>query len=199
MSNPTWNQRYSIPDYVYGTEPNDFLAAQAHLIPKGRVLEIGAGEGRNSVYLAQQGYQVTAVDQSSVGLEKARKLATEKGVEIETIEASLAEFEIEPNQWQGIVAIFLHLPVSLRTRVLSKCVRGLVRNGIFILEAFTPSQLKYDTGGPKDPLELYTLYDLRNDLKGLNIEHGEELERDVNEGKRHSGRAAVVQVVGRKL
>ena len=194
-----WNERYSIPDYVYGREPNDFLAAEMGKIPMGRVLEIGAGEGRNSVFLALQGYEVTSVDQSSVGLEKARKLAEEKGVEIETIEANLHDFEIEPEAWQGIVATFVHLTVDLRRRVLKKCVHGLANGGVLILEAFTPSQLKYDTGGPKDPMQLYTLADLRNDLVGLTIEYGEELERDVSEGKRHTGKAAVVQVVARKV
>jgi len=194
-----WNERYSIPEYVYGTEPNDFVAAQVGKIPMGRVLEIGAGEGRNSVFLAQQGYEVTSVDQSSVGLEKARKLAEQKGVKIVTVEANLHDYEIEPEAWQGIVATFLHLPVGLRRRVLKHCAHGLAKGGVLILEAFTPSQLKYDTGGPKDPLELYTLEDLRADLVGLNIELGEELERNVSEGKRHTGKAAVVQVVARKV
>ena len=194
-----WNERYSIKEYYYGLEPNDFLAGHYNEIPEGRVLEIGAGEGRNSVFLAKQGYEVTALDQSTVGLEKARKLAKDQGVEITTVEANLSEFEFDPDYWQGIIGIFCHLPVALRKRVLRNCMHGLATGGVILLEAFTPSQLKYNTGGPKDPLMLYTLADLRSDLAGLNFEYGEELEREVNEGNHHNGIAAVVQVLARKI
>lgn len=194
-----WNERYSTEEYVYGTEPNQFLKEHADKIPEGKVLCLGAGEGRNAVYLAQQGYEVTAVDQSIVGLEKARKLAAEKGVNIETAEADLAEYRIDTGAWQGIVSVFLHLSADLRERVFSTCVQGLAENGVFILEAFTPSQLKYDTGGPKDPLMLYTLSDLTADLVGLNFEYAEELERELTEGNYHTGKAAVLQLVARKI
>ncbi len=193
-----WDERYSNPEYVYGTEPNQFLAAHFNKIPKGRVLEIGAGEGRNGVFLAIKGYQVTAVDQSGVGLKKARRLAEEKGVEIETIEANLAEFKIEPGAWDGIVAIFCHLPRDLRSRVFADSIRGLAPNGVFLLEFFTTAQLKYNTGGPKDPTMLYSLTEAMSDFKGLAIEHAEELEREVNEGRHHSGTAAVIQLIARK-
>jgi SAM-dependent methyltransferase len=96
-----WNERYSKPGFAYGKEPNDFLASESKKIPRGKVLCLAEGEGRNAVFLAQQGYQVTAVDQSSVGLEKTRILAMEKGVEVRTVEADLQDFEIEKDTWDG--------------------------------------------------------------------------------------------------
>ncbi len=96
-----WNERYSQTEYAYGKHPNDFLVQVIQQIPKGHVLSLAEGEGRNAVYLAQQGCQVTAVDGSSIGLEKARKLAAERSVEIETIVADLAEFVIQPNSWDA--------------------------------------------------------------------------------------------------
>ena len=193
-----WNERYSAPGYVYGTAPNDFLAAQAHRIPLGRVLSLADGEGRNGVHLASLGHAVTSVDASSVGLAKACALATARGVRIETIEADLAEFAIAADAWEGIVSIFCHLPPSLRRRVHGQVVRGLVPGGIFILEAYRPAQLAFGTGGPSDPDLMPTLEALREELAGLELEHALETERGVQEGDCHRGRSAVVQVVARR-
>src|SRR4051812_11214569 len=110
----TWNERYGRDDYLFGTEPNDFLAAHAREIPRGPVLCLAEGEGRNAVFLAGLGYQVTGVDQSAVGLDKATKLATERGVSIQTVVADLGEYFIEPTSWTGIVSVFFHVPPPLR-------------------------------------------------------------------------------------
>ena len=101
-----WDQRYSADEYIYGKDPNEFLAKAVDNIPKGKVLCLAEGEGRNAVFLAQHGYEVVAVDSSSVGLEKANKLAQERGVTIQTIVTDLAHFDIEPDSWDGVVSIF---------------------------------------------------------------------------------------------
>ncbi|PTY08685.1 SAM-dependent methyltransferase [Opitutaceae bacterium EW11] len=199
MDTDRWNQRYAVGEYIFGEEPNEFLAAHAEVIPRGGpVLCLAEGEGRNGVHLASLGYAVTGVDASSVGLGKARALADRRGVQLHTVVADLAEYAIAPSSWSGIVSIFFHLPPSLRRRVLAQVVAGLKPGGAFLLEAYTPGQLKYATGGPKEIELLPTLALLEQELAGLKIVHGKELEREVKEGAAHSGRAAVVQVIAVK-
>jgi SAM-dependent methyltransferase len=193
-----WDQRYATDDYFYGEEPNTFLAAQAPLIPPGPVLCLAEGEGRNAVFLATRGHAVTAVDGSAAGLAKANRLAARRGVALTTVVTDLAAFDITPCHWSAIVAIFAHLPPPLRRATFAAAVAGLRPGGIFILEAYTPAQLAHGTGGPKDPTLLMSLTDLRTELAELTLELGQEIERDVIEGRGHTGRAAVVQVVGRK-
>jgi hypothetical protein len=193
-----WESRYAEPAYAYGTEPNAFLVAVADRIPPGPVLCLAEGEGRNAVWLAGQGRAVTAIDSSPTGLAKAAALAASRGVGIETVAADLAAYAIRPGAWAGIVAIFAHLPPALRRAVHRAAAAGLAPGGAFVLEAFTPRQLAFGTGGPRTPELLYTLDDLREDLTGLTLEIGRELERDVVEGAYHTGRAAVVQVLARR-
>ena len=193
-----WNERYSQPGFAYGTEPNDFLRDRASLIPKGRVLALADGEGRNGVYVATLGHQVTSVDLSPVGLAKAKILAADRGVTIETVEADLADYVIQPSSWEGVVSIFCHLPPPLRRRVYAAVVQGLVPGGVLMLESYTPNQLALGTGGPSSAELMPTLAQLREELAGLEFLHGAELEREVREGAFHKGRAAVVQVVARR-
>jgi SAM-dependent methyltransferase len=193
-----WNARYSTPGYAYGTEPNDFLAAVAARIPPGRVLSIADGEGRNGVYLATLGYDVTSVDSSSVGLAKAQRLAAQRGVHITTVFADLADYEIAPQSWEGIVSIFCHLPPPLRRRVHEQVVRGLAPGGLYVLEAYSVNQLRHGTGGPTSVELLLTLDTLRTELEELELLHAVEIERDIHEGELHHGRSAVVQVIAKK-
>ncbi len=193
-----WNERYAAAGHLYGTEPNGFLAAMAPLIPPGPVLCLAEGEGRNAVHLAARGHRVTAVDQSAVGLAKAQRLASTRGVALETVVADLAGYPLSPGGWAGIISIFAHLPVPLRRKVHAAVANGLKPGGVFILEAYTPAQLAFETGGPKDPALLMRLDDLRAELAGLDLSVAREIERDVVEGSGHRGRAAVVQVIGLK-
>ena len=193
-----WDVRYSDAEYVYGTAPNAFLASVADQIPRGKVLSLAEGEGRTAVYLAELGCKVLAVDASAVGLSKAQRLAEERGVTIETRVADLADFHIELDSWDAIVAIFCHLPSGIRSSVHHKVVAGLRPGGVFVLEAYTPTQLKLKTGGPPTADMLMTLKLLRVELAGLRFIHARELEREVIEGKFHTGRGAVVQVVAVK-
>lgn len=193
-----WDRRYAAEAYAFGTEPNEFLVEVAPLIPSGRVLCLAEGEGRNAVWLAGRGHEVTAVDASTVGIAKARALARARGVTIATVAADLSDYRIEPGSWAGIVAIFAHLPPALRRAVHRRAAAGLAPGGVFVLEAFTPAQMAYGTGGPSQTELLYRLADLRDDLAGLEIVIGRELEREILEGVYHTGLSAVVQVLGRQ-
>ncbi|MFQ3597517.1 MAG: class I SAM-dependent methyltransferase [Chloroherpetonaceae bacterium] len=198
MSAEHWNARYSETDYIYGTAPNAFLKSSFPILPKGAVLCLGDGEGRNGVFLAEQGYTVTSVDYSEVGLRKAQSLAHSRGVSIQTMLCDLSDFTITPRAWSGIVSIFCHLPPSLRKTVHAQVVRGLKPQGIFLLEAYSPKQLQYGTGGPKQEELLMPLEEVMHELDGLSFEMAHEIERDVVEGKYHTGKAAVIQIIARK-
>lgn len=193
-----WDERYGAPEYVYGTEPNEFLASVAGRIPPGRVLSIADGEGRNGVYLATLGHRVTSVDASPVGLAKAGRLAAARGVKLTTVLADLAEYVITPGAWEGIVSIFCHLPPALRRQVHEQVVRGLAPGGMYVLEGYSVRQLEFGTGGPQSAELLLTLDAVRGELSGLEFLHAVELEREVHEGTLHNGPSAVVQVIARK-
>lgn len=196
-----WDDRYREPGFAYGTDANDFLAAQAAKIPVGRVLCLAEGEGRNAVFLAKRGYDVHAVDLSPVGLKKAAEHAAREGVRITTEVADIGTLHLEPSCWQGIVSISAHIPTAARKALHARVVPALSPGGIFILEAYTVRQLEIGgLGGPgKQQLDFFmSLAALREELAGLNILHAQELDRDVNEGRFHRGRGAVVQFVAQK-
>ena len=193
-----WNERYSTEEYVYGTMPNDFLFETSRYIKGPDVLCLAEGEGRNAVYLAREGFDVFAVDASAVGLEKAENLADESYVNINTQVADLADYEITPNGWDGIVSIFCHLPPAIRKALHRKVVAGLKPDGVFILEAYRPKQLTFKTGGPPETSLMMSLDELKDELAGLEFYHDAELDRNVSEGRLHTGMGAVVQLVAIK-
>ena len=193
-----WDERYREAGYAYGTAPNEFLASVVDRIPKGKILSLAEGEGRNAVFLAALGYEVTGVDGSQVGLAKAMRLAKERGVTFNALHADLGAFQIEPDQWDGIIACYCHLPSAIRIPLHQAAVRGLKSGGVFVLEAFSKAQLAYDTGGPKSLDMLMSLDELKRELSGLEFIHAVEIERNVREGSRHTGLAAVVQLLARK-
>ncbi len=193
-----WDERYSEPGFAYGTAPNDFLVSVVDKIPHGKILSLAEGEGRNAVYLASLGYEVTGVDGSEVGLRKAMELATERGVAINTVHADLSEFEIEPEQWDGIIACYCHVPSAARISLHQAAVRGLKPGGVFVLEAFSKEQLGYGTGGPQSLDMLMSLDELKQELAGLEFVHAVQTEREVREGSGHTGLASVIQMLGIK-
>jgi SAM-dependent methyltransferase len=193
-----WDQRYNTSDYVYGTEPNDFLASAIEELPKGQALCIAEGEGRNAVFLAEHGHQVLAVDSSAIGLEKAARLAAERGVRIATEVTDLAHFDVEADSWDTVISIFAHVPPAIRKPLHKKIVGGLRSGGVLVLEAYTPAQVGLGTGGPPVPELTMTLAELRQELHGLHFIHAVEQEREVIEGSLHTGRGAVVQVLAVK-
>ncbi len=194
-----WDERYGSVEWAFGTEPNDFLRERAGAIPPGPVLCIGDGEGRNGVFVASLGHEVTSVDLSSVGLGKARALAAERGVALHTVQADLVDFEIGVGCWSGIVSIFCHLPAALRDELFPRLVEGLAPGGVLLLESYTPAQIGRGTGGPQDVDLLETSAELARRFATLLCEHVWEGERPVVEGAFHSGTASVVQYLGRRV
>ena len=194
-----WDKRYSEEGFAYSTEPNDFLASQSKkLNPNSNILCLAEGEGRNAVSLAKLGHHVLGVDSSSVGLEKAKKLAESEGVNIDVQVADLKDYDIGIEKWDAVVSVFAHLPPVLRKNVHQRVVKGLKRGGVLILEAYTPKQLEYKTGGPPVAEMMMCLDDLMEEFEGLDFEFGIEQEREVIEGKYHTGKAYTVQVFARK-
>lgn len=168
------------------------------MLPKQRILSLCEGEGRNAVFLASQGYDVSAVDASRVGMQKAEALAQQRNVKIKTDVADMAFYTIQPNAWDGIILIFAHLPRLIRQRIYHQTVAGLRAGGVLLLESYGPNQLKFNTGGPKDIDMLPSLTELQSEISGLEFLIAQEVERDVLEGHFHNGRGAVVQIVGRR-
>ena len=194
-----WDEEYSVDEYVYGTEPNDFLLSMTEKLKKGRVLCLAEGEGRNAVHLAREGFTATAVDSSRVGLEKAERLAHKNEVAIETVHVDLADFTIDKDSWDSIVSVSCHLPPDLRKKVHRDVVAGLRKGGTFLLEAYTPKQLEFGTGGPPSAEFMMDLETLREELSGLKIVHGVEVIRNVVEGINHTGMGSVVQVLAERI
>lgn len=195
-----WDERYATDSYVFGTEPNDFLQAQVERIgpPPKRVLCLAEGEGRNGVYLAALGHQVTGVDNSAVGLGKAARLATERGVQLTLEQLDLTRAELPAEAFDAVVSIFCHLPAEHRPHFYSQIERTLKPGGCLLLEAYTPAQLGRGTGGPPHADRLVTARELASAFTMLNLELNRECDRPVIEGPAHSGMGAVVQCVASK-
>ncbi|MES1964670.1 class I SAM-dependent methyltransferase [Psychrobacter sp. AH5] len=198
-----WDERYSGAEFAFGTEPNDFLREEFTRIPAGgRVLCLAEGEGRNAVFLAEQGYQVTAMDLSEVGLRKAEQLAKDRGVTITTEVADLAEYEFGEDKWDAIVSIWAHVPKTIRQHIHAQIIPALKTNGVFILEAYTQQQLEMEAvGGPpaSEKERFGSLATLQAELAELEQVVGVEKRRIVSEGKRHQGLSAVVQFIAKKI
>ena len=195
-----WNQRFSAEEYVFGTEPNAFLASQAGLLQPGmRALSIADGEGRNGVWLARQGLQVTSMDFSPPAQEKARRLAARHGVSLDIVLSDLDGFDWGSARYDVVVGIFFQFAdPPMRARVFAHMRDCLKPGGLLILEGYTPAQLKYRTGGPSEIENLYTEALLRESFAGMEVLHLAEYEAELNEGARHKGMSAVIDFVARK-
>jgi 2-polyprenyl-3-methyl-5-hydroxy-6-metoxy-1,4-benzoquinol methylase len=199
MSSTFWNERYAQNQLVYGAAPNDFLLEMAQRLPTtGSALDIGAGEGRNALFLASRGLDVLAVDQSDVGMQKAMQIALERGLKLRTKTADLQDFDADGNSFDLISSIFVHLPSALREHVHRGVSKWLKPGGFFLLETYAPDQIERNTGSPKDPALLASLDSLLHELSSLQIEHQASLVRIVAEGDFHTGEASVVQILARK-
>jgi hypothetical protein len=194
-----WNQRYAAEGYAYGTEPNDFLVGVAGRFQAGaRLLCLADGEGRNGVWLARQGFDVSSVDIAEQGMEKARDLAQQHGVALDTRVADLAVHELGSSAWDAIVSIFVHLPPKVRRDLHTRCVAALRPGGYMVFEAYGPGQLGRCTGGPPEAALLPALEDVEAELAGCRILHRFSGLRDVHEGRHHNGPGEVVQVLAQK-
>ncbi len=199
MSTEFWNERYAGSSLAYGEVPNEFLREVSTRFPaQGRALDLGAGEGRNAVFLASLGLDVLAVDQSEVGMRKAERWARERDLSLRTQVGDLATFDVPPASLDVVTSIYVHLPEALRADLHRRVVSWLRPGGFFVLEAYAPEQLARDTGGPRDASRLAPLGVIVGELAGVAIVHRAALTRTVREGQFHTGEADVVQVVGRR-
>lgn len=200
LGNDRWNERFDSPDYVFGKAPNAFLAAQAHrLRPGARALVLADGEGRNGVWLAEQGLDVLSVDVSPAAQVKARALAAERGVPLRCEQVDLAAWDMGRARFDLVAAIFIQFaPAPLRDLLLARMQAALTPGGLLLLEGYRPEQLAHRTGGPPGPEYMYTADLLRAAFAELTIL--ELAERDVvlAEGAAHRGMSAVIDLVARR-
>ena len=196
----TWNARFLGNAYLFGTEPNHYLLRQAHYWKSGdRVLCVADGEGRNSVWLAEQGLEVDAFDISEVGVHKGQGLADTRNVVVHfSVEDCDSRTWID-NKYDGIAAIFVQFAdPPMRERLLQNIMRSLKPGGIMVLQGYTPKQLEYKTGGPPFIDHLYTKDMLQAAFANLQILDLMEYEDDLSEGTQHLGRSALIGMVARK-
>ena len=195
-----WNERFSAPGYLFGTEPNAFLKSQAHRLHKGQTaLSIADGEGRNGVFLAEQGLEVLAVDFSPIALAKARDLAKSRGVAVKFEQTDVLNWAWPTAQFDVAIAIFVQFATAAqRPRFFAGIKESLRPGGLLLMQAYRPEQLAYATGGPKDVTQLYTralLEDAFGDFASLEIREHDSV---LHEGDRHVGMSALIDLVGTK-
>jgi SAM-dependent methyltransferase len=195
-----WDERYSIEGYLFGTEPADFLVAHAHLLEvPSRVLVVADGEGRNSVYLAQLGHDVSAMDASPVGVGKARRLAAERDVTVDFQVADIMAWDWTPDAYDAVVAIFIQFLSPEQRSAVFDGMQGTLRpGGRLLLHGYRPEQVALGTGGPPDPAHMYTEELLRDAFGAMDIERLESYDAVIEEGDGHSGRSALIDLVATK-
>ena len=202
FANPaqTWDTRFSTDSYIFGTEPNVWLSQHLSLLPAGsRVLAVADGEGRNSVWMAQQGLKVDAFDISPVGVGKAIKLAEQSGVEVSFQVCSAEDFDWKVGEYDAVVAIFIQFAdPDTRATLFKRMTSALKPDGVLLLQGYTPKQLEYKTGGPPLVDHLYTEELLRESFADLNILELVSYEDVLREGIQHSGQSALIGLVARK-
>jgi 2-polyprenyl-3-methyl-5-hydroxy-6-metoxy-1,4-benzoquinol methylase len=195
-----WNEKFSCKEYLYGEMPNSFLKSYIDYIPsQNRVLFLGEGEGRNAVYAARKDLHVDAVDASTVGLEKAKRLSEKFGVKINAIHADLEQWSADCD-YDYIMCSFLHLNDSIRAKVLLKAFEALKPFGTFIAEFFSTNQLSYKSGGPSELNLLYTVDSIKEIFSSAecDIYQLEEVLDYLDEGIGHQGEASLIRVVIKK-
>lgn len=200
MSSDFWDARYATDEYIFGTAPNVFLASQAARVRPGmRALAIADGEGRNGVWLAEQGAAVHAIDVSPLALDKARRLAAERGVALETEQVDVLDWDWPPAAYDLVAAIFIQFaPPPERDRVIAGIRRTLKPGGVLILQGYTPKQVEFGSGGPPNPVNMYTAELLRAWFGDWDIVHLAEHESVISEGSHHHGMSALIDLVARK-
>jgi SAM-dependent methyltransferase len=179
-----WERRYEEQELVWSAQPNRFLVAEAAALPPGRALDLACGEGRNAIWLAELGWQVTAVDFSEVAIAKARVRAAREDVDVDFLCADLLDFEPEPETYDLVLVLYLQLPAGERRLVLFRAASALAPAGTLLLVGHDPANLTEGVGGPSDPGVLYTPDEIASELPGLEIEKAERVLRDVEDEDR---------------
>ena len=182
MDREAWNRRYAGGELIWTARPNRFLAAEAADLAPGRALDVGAGEGRNAVWLAEQGWEVTAVDFADVGLAKGARLAEERGVQVAFVAADLLEYEPPSGAFDLVAVLYLHLPAAERRLVHARLARALAPGGTLLVVGHDTTNIAEGHGGPQDPSILFTPEEVAEDLRELRIERAERVRRSVTGG-----------------
>ncbi|MBN2173017.1 MAG: class I SAM-dependent methyltransferase [Bacteroidales bacterium] len=198
MSVEFWDHRYAEKEFVYGTEPNNFVRDQIIKLKPGKILFPAEGEGRNAVFAAGLGFEVTAFDASAVGQQKALDLAKSSNVEINYLLRTYETIDFEKNSFDCIVLVFAHMPASTRTIYHQKILSFLKLGGTVLLQGFSKDQIFKDTGGPKDIAMLFSEDDLKQDFSELKDLRIWQEETHLQEGNYHNGLASVINLIGRK-
>jgi 2-polyprenyl-3-methyl-5-hydroxy-6-metoxy-1,4-benzoquinol methylase len=194
-----WDERFDTEEYVYGKHPNRFFKWFIdNTFQKGSILLPADGEGRNSVYAALKGWDVTAFDFSEEAKRKALDLAEEYNTNIHYKISSIEDFHTD-EKFDAIALVYLHLPSNTRREMHHKLINFLKPGGYFVMEAFSKKQIEYNTGGPRNIDMLYDGQKIMEDLNVLELVHYKEKLKEVNEGHFHSGKAEVIQLISRKL
>lgn len=195
-----WDQRYAVDHYIFGTEPSDILIRHAQYLKAGETaLAIADGEGRNGVYLARQGLQVTSFDISAFGITKAKRLAARHQVALTILKSDIEAWDWQPGSFEIVVGIFFQFldPVA-RAKVFDGIITTLQPGGRVFLRGYTPRQHYFKTGGPSEAENLYTSELLLKAFPGFDILHLEEQEVELIEGPRHTGMSAFIDFIARK-
>ncbi|MCE6960227.1 class I SAM-dependent methyltransferase [Cereibacter sphaeroides] len=194
-----WDERYSAPGYLFGKEPATFVRRVAGMLPaRARILCLGDGEGRNSVHLAGLGHRVAAMDASAVALEKARRLAREKGVEVDLHHADIEGWDWS-RRFDAVLGIFIQFaPPPLRARIHAGIAEAVEPGGLVMLHGYAPRQVGYGTGGPPSAANMYDLAGLRADFPGWEVLVEADRDEEIAEGSAHRGISALVDFVARK-
>lgn len=196
-----WNERFDTQEFIFGKEPNEYLVQKSsqYLKPGDRVLCVADGEGRNGVWLAKQGMQVSGFDASDIALVKAKQFAQDNAVEVEYAFSDTDSFDWRANAYDAVVAIFIQFAdPAMRERIFQNIYQTLKPGGIFILQGYTPKQLEYKTGGPSLIEHLYTEELIRDLVKDFEILELRSYEQALSEGPRHTGMSALLGLVARK-
>jgi SAM-dependent methyltransferase len=194
-----WNERYAQEEFIYGTEPNEFLRETLALLPTGKIILPCDGEGRNAVFAAKLGWEVNAFDFSLSAKEKATALAKREKVNPVFDVADILEKDFKEDSADVVALIYAHFPADVRKIAHQKAVKWLKPGGKLIVEAFNPQQIDNSSGGPKNIEMLYTEEMLREDFKDLKIENLISLETNLAEGEFHKGKADIIRLLATKL
>ena len=194
MNSQDWDERYATTELVWGAGPNHFLVAEVDGLPPGRALDLGCGEGRNAIWLAQRGWQVSGVDFSEVGLEKARQLAAERGVEVTWVRADLRDYEPDHEAFELVIVMYIQAPAARLADLMRKASAALAPGGTLLVVGHDLLNLSQGYGGPQNPEVLFTPADIERELTDLHIERAERVHRPVSvEGREVTAIDALVR------
>lgn len=203
MDTQKWNERYAEAGYAYGSAPNEFFKSQLELLPTGKILLPADGEGRNGIYAAQLGWEVTSFDISIEGRKKAMQIANDQGVEIDYLVGDFRTFDLKPKYYDVLALVYAHFPAQDKSAFHRELTSYLKPGGTVIFEAFSKSHLALvqenpSVGGPRNIDMLFSLDEIKTDFVDFNFDYLKEETIDLHEGKYHNGQGAVIRMVAKK-